>query len=84
VLRPRHGRCWTMPRAKPGGYSDNAALLRARRASDRTLADLGKLIAEVDGMSPLRRAQVLGRVAQQIAEVLSALAEMEDIRRWRD
>ena len=73
-----------MPRAKPGGYNDNAALRRARRASDGTLGDLGKLIAEVDGMSPLRRAQVLGRVAQRIAEVSSALAEMEDIRRWRE
>jgi len=73
-----------MPRAKPGGYNDNAALRRARSASDRTLADLGILIAGADRMSPLRRAQVLGRVAQRIAEVSSALAEMEDIRRWRE
>lgn len=73
-----------MARAKPGGYIDNAALRRARSASDRTLGDLGLLIAEVDRMSPLRRAQVLGRVAQRIADVSAALAEMEGIRRCGD
>jgi hypothetical protein len=68
-------------RAKPGGYIDNAALRRARSASDKTLSDLGLLIAEADRMSPLRRAQLLGRVAQRIAQTSAALAEMEEIRR---
>jgi len=72
-----------MPRAKPGGYIDNAALARARRAVDPTIVDVKLLLQEVDRMSPVRRTQVLARLALRIADMSAALAEMERIRRER-
>jgi len=69
-----------MPRAKPGGYIDNAALSRARRGIDPAIADLALLLREVDHMSPMRRAQVLARLALRMADMSAALAEMERIR----
>jgi len=69
-----------MPRAKPGGYIDNAALTRARRAVDPAIDDVALLVHQVDRMSPMRRAQILARLALRLADMSQALAEMERIR----
>jgi len=69
-----------MPRPKPGGYIDNAALARARRSVDPSIADLQLLLHDVDRMSPSRRAHVLARLALRMADMSAALAEMERIR----
>lgn len=69
-----------MPRAKAGGYIDNAALARARRAVDPSIEDLALLLHEVDHMSPMRRAQILARLALRLADMSQALGEMERIR----
>ena len=69
-----------MARAKAGGYIDNAALARARRAVDPAIDDVALLVHQVDHMSPMRRAQVLARLALRMADMSAALAEMERIR----
>lgn len=69
-----------MPRAKPGGYSDNAALADARRANQRIQADVRLLVDAGERMSTQRLLSLLTRITMALAEQSSALAEMERIR----
>ena len=69
-----------MTRPRPGGYADRAALVRARRTSELVIEDVRLLIDEGQRMSTLRFTQVLGRVAVYVAQLGTALSEMERIR----
>jgi len=55
-------------------------LTRARRAVDPAIDDVALLVHQVDRMSPMRRAQILARLALRLADMSQALAEMERIR----
>jgi len=68
---------------KPWGYIDCAALVRVIVANRGMIKLARVLIAEGQGMSALRHAQVLQRLGVQLAEQRDALAAMERIRRER-
>jgi len=68
---------------KVHGYIDAEALHRAVGAN-RRLVDLTEvLIADVDGMSRLRRSTLLQRFGLLLAQQRDALATMEAIRQRR-
>lgn len=67
--------------AKVNGYNDRAALALLQSAHRQMVEDVRVLVDEVDRMTPLRRKQVLARMATALAEQGSALVTMQEIRR---
>ena len=68
---------------KASGYIDAEALHRAVEANRRLVELTEMLIADVDGMSRLRRSILLQQFGLSLAQQRDALATMEEIRQRR-